>query len=94
VNLLGYEAREFVGNSEFWAHIVHPMDRPSVMVQMRRLWENGRFIFEYRMRHKDGDYRWIREEANAISSVEGKPIDVTGYWIDITELKRLEERIC
>jgi PAS domain S-box-containing protein len=92
-NLLGYEAREFVGHPEFWTHVVHPTDRPSVLAQMRRLWENGRFIFEYRMRHKDGDYRWIREEASAIRDVEGKPIDVTGYWIDITELKRLEENL-
>jgi PAS domain S-box-containing protein len=93
MNLLGYEAREFVGHPEFWTHVVHPMDRPSVLAQMRSLWANGRFIFEYRMRHKDGDYRWIREEANAIRDVEGKPIDVTGYWIDITELRRLEENL-
>ena len=25
--------------------------------------------------------------------MEGKPIDVTGYWIDITELKRLEAQL-
>jgi PAS domain S-box-containing protein len=93
MNLLGYEANEFVGQPEFWTHVVHPTDRPSVLAQMRRLWENGRFIFEYRMRHKDGDYRWIREEASAIRDVEGKPVDVTGYWIDITELKRLEENL-
>jgi PAS domain S-box-containing protein len=92
-NLLGYQAHEFVGHPEFWTHIVHTADRPSVMAQMRRLWEKGRFIFEYRMRHKDGVYRWIREEANAIRDVEGRPTDVTGYWIDITELKRLEETL-
>jgi len=92
-NLLGYETREFVGHPEFWTHVVHPVDRPSVLAQMPRLWEKGRFMFEYRMRHKDGDYKWVREEANVIRDLEGKPVDVTGYWIDITELKRLEAQL-
>jgi PAS domain S-box-containing protein len=92
-NLLGYEAREFVGHPEFWTHVVHPNDRPSVMTDIARLWEKGRFVFEYRMRHKDGDYRWIREEATVVRDADGKPIEVNGYWIDITERKRLEEAL-
>jgi PAS domain S-box-containing protein len=92
-NLLGYEAGEYVGSPEFWTHIVHPTDRPSVMAQVPGLWEKGRFTFEYRMRHKDGEYRWIREEANVIRDAKGKPVDVTGYWIDITEVKRLEAKL-
>jgi PAS domain S-box-containing protein len=91
VSLLGYEPREFVGHPEFWARILHPEDRPSVLAQIPRLWDEGRFTFEYRMLHKDGDYRWIREEARVTCDPDRKPIEVNGYWIDVTERKRLEE---
>jgi PAS domain S-box-containing protein len=92
-SMLGYEAREFVGHPEFWANIIHPKDRPSVLAEISSLWEKGRFTFEYRMRHKDGGYRWIREEAKVVRDDYGKPIEVNGYWTDITELKQLEETL-
>jgi len=90
MNLLGYEAGEFVGQPEFWTNIVHAVDRPSVMRQVPRLWEKGRFTFEYRMRHKDGEYRWIREESNVVHDADGKPVEVNGYWTDITAQKQAE----
>jgi PAS domain S-box-containing protein len=92
-SMLGYEAREFIGHPEFWAQVIHPKDRPSVLADIRRLWEKGRFTFEYRMRRKDGNYRWIREEAKVVRDGYGKPIEVNGYWTDITELKQLEEAL-
>ncbi len=91
--ILGYEAREFVGHPEFWRRIVHPEDRPSVLAEMPRLWETGRSTIEYRMRDKNGDYRWIREEANAVRDASGKPIEVNGYWTDITARKQAEQAL-
>jgi PAS domain S-box-containing protein len=90
VAILGYEPREFVGHAEFWAQVIHPTDRPSVLADIHRLWEKGRFTFEYRMRHKNGTYRWIREEANAVRDANGKPVEVNGYWTDITAQKQAE----
>jgi PAS domain S-box-containing protein len=92
-DILGHEAWEFVGHPKFWARIVHPKDRPSVLAEIPRLWEKGRNTIEYRMRHKNGDYRWIREEANVVRDASGKPIEVNGYWIDITERKRMEDAL-
>jgi two-component system sensor histidine kinase AtoS len=45
------------------------------------------------MRHKDGGYRWIREEASLIRDADGKPIEVNGYWTDITALKQAEQAL-
>jgi two-component system sensor histidine kinase HydH len=50
-------------------------------------------MFEYRLRHRDGNYRWIREESRLVRDADGKPIEVNGYWIDVTELKRMEEEL-
>jgi len=89
-SLLGYESREFVGHPEFWANLIHPRDRSSVLTQIPLLWERGRSILEYRMLHKDGSYRWIREEAYVVRDTDGRPIEVNGYWTDISAQKQAE----
>ncbi len=93
VTVLGYGPREFIGHPEFWERRVHPEDLPFVAAEIRRLWEEGRFTFEYRLLHKDGRYRWIREEANLVRDRKGEPTEVIGYWSDVTEWKQLEERL-
>ena len=60
---------------------------------MPLLWKDGQHAFEYRFLHKDGEYRWIREEQRVIRDREGNVRDVVGYWIDVTERKRLEDEL-
>jgi two-component system cell cycle sensor histidine kinase/response regulator CckA len=93
IGMLGYEAREFVGHPEFWGRHVHPEDLRSVLDQIPRLWKEGQHAFEYRFLHKDGTYRWIREETEVIRNTDRKPIEVNGYWTDITERKQMEARL-
>jgi two-component system sporulation sensor kinase A len=42
------------------------------------------------MRHRDGSYRWIREEANVVRDADGRPVEVNGYWTDISAEKQAE----
>jgi PAS domain S-box-containing protein len=91
--MLGFEPWEFIGHPDFWKHHVHPEDLRHTMAQVPRFWNEGQRTFEYRFLHKDGTYRWIREEARVTRDPDGKPIEVNGYWIDVTERKRLEEAL-
>jgi len=91
--MLGYEPQEFIGHSEFWDRHVHPEDLRPTLAEVPRLWKEGHHAFEYRFLHKDGAYRWIREEARVIRDVDGKAIEVNGYWTDVTERRRLEEAL-
>jgi PAS domain S-box-containing protein len=93
VSMLGFEPREFIGHPEFWERHVPPEDVRSVLAEMPRLWKEGQYSFEYRFLHKDGAYRWIREEAKVVRDADGKPTEVNGYWTDVTERKRLEEAL-
>jgi PAS domain S-box-containing protein len=93
VSMLGFEPREFVGHPEFWERHVPPEDMRSVMAEMPRLWKEGHRTFEYRFLHRDGTYRWIREEAKVVRDADGNPIEVNGYWIDVSERKHLEEAL-
>lgn len=93
VSMLGFEPREFTGHPEFWQRRVHPEDWQRVLEEMPRLWKEGQYSFDYRFLHKDGAYRWIREEAKVVRDADGKPIEVNGYLTDITERKHLEEAL-
>ena len=93
VSMLGFEPREFIGHPEFWERHVPPEEVRSVLAEMPRLWKEGQYSFEYRFLHKDGAYRWIREEAKVVRDADGKPTEVNGYWTDVTERKRLEEAL-
>ena len=93
VTMLGFEPREFVGHPDFWESHVHPEDLLPCLAEIPRLWKEGQFTFEYRFLHKNGNHRWIREEANVVRDAAGNPTDVYGYWSDVTERKRLEERL-
>jgi len=93
VALLGFEPREFIGHPEFWDHHVPPEDVRDLRAEIPLLWKKGQHAFEYRFLHRDGTYRWIREEARVVRYADGKPIEVNGYWTDVSERKRLEEEL-
>jgi PAS domain S-box-containing protein len=91
VKMLGFEPRQFIGHPEFWDGRVHPDDLRRYPTEVPVLWKKGQHTFEYRFLHKDGTYRWIREEAKVIHDAAGNPVEVMGYWTDVTEQKRMEE---
>ena len=93
VTLLGFEPKDFVGHPEFWDSHVPPEDVRYVRGGIPVLWKKGQHAFEFRFLHRDGTLRWIREEARVVRYADGKPIEVSGYWTDVTERKRLEEEL-
>jgi len=92
-DILGYELRELLENPSFWIEHVHAEDRERIREEEIRVIKEGHGAYEYRFRHKDGSYRWMREEARLIRDAAGNPLEVIGYWIDITDLKRIEDEL-
>ncbi len=64
--LLGYEPREIEPKLSVWMSLVHPEDqvlvRGSTIPHQDRCFVDLHREFEYRMRHKSGDYRWTSTE--------------------------------
>lgn len=77
-----------------WRSLMHPDD---VMAFDRALARHHKyhepFDIEYRINTKDGDVRWIRARGKACYDSDGAPMRMSGTNMDITSLKRAEERV-
>ena len=45
------------------------------------------------MFHRDGRVVWVRDESVIVRDESGVPLYTQGFWIDITERKRVEEEL-
>jgi PAS domain S-box-containing protein len=92
---LGYEDEELPNTFETWMSRMHPEDVERVMgvVQqhMKDATHGDRYMNEFRMRAKDGSWRWIAGYGLVVRDKSGAGVRVTGYHVDITERKRREE---
>jgi diguanylate cyclase (GGDEF)-like protein/PAS domain S-box-containing protein len=91
--LLGYEPRDFLDDPGSWLEKVHPEDREELSAVLKCLLEVGHLVHDVRVRHKDGGYRWLREELRLAAGGDDGNGEIIGYWIDITESKSLEEQL-
>lgn len=88
--ILGYDPEEFLESYEFWWERVHPDDQAFIAVEMNKIYEQGYYRYEYRFRHQDGNYRWMRDEVKLVQDERGNPVELVGYWIEISEYKETE----
>ncbi len=92
---LGYDDEEISNGFEEWRSRVHPQDleRTMQLVQDCLTIPGQGYQAEYRLRHKDGSYRWIYSQATLVRDDAGKPLFMQGSHVDITERKLIEERL-
>ena len=94
--MLGYESHELSSNQYEWEKLIHPEDRNRVMKHLDDSF-NGKldpFRIEYRLQKKTGDYIWVLGRGKVVErDKEGNPLRMLGTYIDITELKQVEDRI-
>ncbi|MEX2275836.1 MAG: PAS domain-containing protein [Actinomycetota bacterium] len=92
--MLGWTADEWLEADEFWLEHIHPDDLDMV----RELDGRGEdtfedFVCEYRFRHKDGHWVWLRDHAVVVFDDTGHPSHWQGCMIDITQRKRMERAL-
>lgn len=89
---LGYAADELPGNFGLWRSLLHPEDRPAAEAKVAD-YLAGRipnYAIEFRLRHKDGSYRWIYSRGELLNDKQGKPTRLLGCHLDITERKQAD----
>jgi diguanylate cyclase (GGDEF)-like protein/PAS domain S-box-containing protein len=92
--LLGYAPHEWMSDGDLWLKIMHPEDRARAVAENQRHNETGEtFSLDYRIYRKDGRLTWIHDEARMIRDERGVPTFSLGAMIDITEIKRGDEKV-
>jgi PAS domain S-box-containing protein len=73
---------------------IHPLDRTRVRLAVTGIL-NGAEVFdrEYRLQGPDGVIRWVHARGRCGYSEDGSPARFTGALVEITEQKRVEERL-
>ena len=90
--ILGYGPDELAATSS--TDQIHPDDRARVEESSAKASRTGRGEqLEYRIRHKDGSWRFLESTASAIRSSEGDSVGLVIVNRDITQRKRAEERL-
>jgi PAS domain S-box-containing protein len=75
----------------WWENSLHPDDRDRVLAGLAEGLARGSYSMEYRVRHRDGTYRWIEDHNRVLRDANGKPVEAFGVWTDVSERKRSEE---
>ena len=92
-SMLGYQSEDFLDDLIFWRDRIHPEDRDRVLNELSKIFENSEGAIEYRFRHQNGNYVWLRDELKVVRDPTGSAIELVGYWIDITEKKQIENQL-
>ncbi|HET7376458.1 MAG TPA: PAS domain S-box protein [Anaerolineae bacterium] len=90
---MGYIPSQFTDDSEFWVKHLHPDDAPRVLAALPILFQTDQHKIEYRFRYADGSYHWMLDEMQLIRDAANQPLEIIGYWLDITERKQAEEAL-
>ena len=89
---LGYDDHELPNRFEVWEERLHPADIAATLAAVNDFREGRRssFAVEFRLRHKDGSWRWILASGDCARDSSGVPVRMMGSHIDITQRKQTE----
>ncbi len=93
--LLGYAEDEIRNELNEWKCRVHPDDIGPTLDRIRRAIVAGDMAYEveFRMRHKDGTWRWIFSRAEVIRDACGSAVRILGCHLDVTTQRQALDAI-
>lgn len=90
--MLGYPIDAWYKDT-FWPDHIHPEDREwAVKFCLDAMKIKQEYEFEYRMTTKDGRTIWLRDIVSVTTKEDGKKL-LTGFLLDITERKQLQDNL-
>jgi len=102
MEIVGLEEGGISGSPAEWMDRVHPDDLHRLKADIdAHLGRDGQqpalftshFENEHRIRHQNGNYRWVLSRGTAIRDADGVPYRMAGSLSDITLRKNAEERL-
>jgi PAS domain S-box-containing protein len=92
--VLGFPTERWLDEPDFFSARIHPEDRARVMTVFRAALARGEdHEFEYRALRASGDVVWLRDIVRVVPGRDGRPGQLRGLTVDLTELKRADEAL-
>ncbi|GAB3539227.1 hypothetical protein GCM10027443_35490 [Pontibacter brevis] len=91
--LFGYASELSEWNMEVLLKHLLPEDRPMVSKQYEHSLETGRLFLSFRIKHVNGQFRWIEGHGKVFYVREGQPDRIVGVMTDVTERKMAEQQL-
>ncbi len=90
--ITGYCEQDFINGNPLWTAIVHPDDRNLLEKEAVYIDTDPSYFKEksYRIIHKNGEIRWVKEILKATPDEKGRPCYLNGTIFDVTASKALE----
>ncbi len=93
--LLGYTQQDFSPQIQDWQARLHPADLPrqqqDLQAHLNQL--TTRYESFYRIRHQQGDYRWVLDRGAAMRDATGQAYRIIGTCTDITAHRYTEQAL-
>ena len=89
-NLTGYSRDEFLNDEISFVDLYHPDDAEAIWPAVEQALETQKpFQLVYRLRHRDGGWRWVEEQGTGVFR-QGELIYLQGFLYDISARKEAE----
>ncbi|HSM25923.1 MAG TPA: PAS domain S-box protein, partial [Anaerolineaceae bacterium] len=94
-NQLGFDADEIRDDDLEWEIRLHPEDKEKTIREINSVFEGSENFYEttFRLKHKNGSYRWILSRGSIHRDEDGKALQVIGCHVDVTALKEFEQAL-
>ncbi|PYK68547.1 MAG: hypothetical protein DME45_06865 [Verrucomicrobia bacterium] len=86
----GWSCQSIYQDPKQWFKNILEEDRPTVANALSDLAKGTNYDLEYRIRHRNGSIRWVRDRRFAIRGDDRKVVRTCGVAEDVTERKNLE----
>ena len=90
--VLGYSPEYLLDSPMHWSESIHPDDRSHIDVAVRDVLLGKYYEIEYRIRHADGHWVWLRDRSVSVHEKNEEPI-IQGVATDITALRVTSARL-
>ncbi len=89
--ITGYTPEEWIADCDLWHKIIHLDDQQRVWAENIRTEQTGEpYKEEYRIYTRDGQLKWVHDEAWLIRDATDRPLFWQGFMIDISDRKQTE----
>ena len=94
-SMLGYADDELLNEYATWAGLIHDDDRQRTIDALTTYIAGRQPIYEveFRMRCKDGSYKWILARGAALRDDQGEPMRMAGSHTDITARRAADDAL-